>query len=61
MGADAKNSIVNEYCQTHDVANLFIVGASVFPTMAGYPPTATVAALGYRTAEYILNQKQWFT
>ena len=29
--------------------NLFIVGSSVFPTMAGYPPTATVAALSYRT------------
>lgn len=60
MGADPKNSIVNEYCQTHDVPNLFIVGASVFPTMSGYPPTATVAALSYRTSEYILRQKQWF-
>jgi len=61
MGANPKNSVVNEYCQTHDIPNLFIVGASVFPTMAGYPPTATVAALSYRTAEYILSQKQWFT
>jgi len=60
MGADPKNSVVNEFCQTHDVPNLFIVGSSVFPTMAGYPPTATVAALTYRTAEYILAQKQWF-
>ena len=60
MGADPKNSVVNEYCQTHDVSNLFIVGASVFPTMSGYPPTATIAALSYRTAEYILRQKQWF-
>jgi len=60
MAADPKNSIVNEYCQTHDVPNLFIVGASVFPTMSGYPPTATVAALSYRTSEYILRQKQWF-
>jgi gluconate 2-dehydrogenase alpha chain len=60
MGADAKNSVVNEFCQSHDVSNLFIVGSSVFPTMAGYPPTATVAALTYRTAEYILTQKHWF-
>jgi hypothetical protein len=28
--------------------------------MAGYPPTATVAALSYCTAEFILRQKQWF-
>lgn len=60
MGSDPKNSVVNEHCQTHDIENLFIVGSSVFPTMAGYPPTATVAALSYRTADYILKQKQWF-
>jgi choline dehydrogenase-like flavoprotein len=60
MGADAKHSVVNEYCQAHDVANLFIVGSSVFPTMSGYPPTATVAALSYRTADFILRQKDWF-
>ena len=60
MGANPKNSVVNQYCQTHDIANLFVVGASVFPTMAGYPPTATVAALSYRTSEFILQQKDWF-
>jgi gluconate 2-dehydrogenase alpha chain len=60
MGADPKNSVVNENCQTHDIENLFIVGSSVFPTMAGYPPTATVAALSYRLAEFIRRQKQWF-
>ena len=60
MGADPKNSVVNENCQTHDVPNLFIVGSSVFPTMTGYPPTATVAALSYRKAEFIMRQKQWF-
>ena len=31
MGADPQNSVVNEYCQSHDVANLFILGSSVFP------------------------------
>ncbi|MGZ8521883.1 MAG: GMC family oxidoreductase [Candidatus Binatia bacterium] len=60
MGASSKNSVVNQNCQTHDIANLFVVGASVFPTMAGYPPTATVAALSYRTSEFILQQKDWF-
>jgi gluconate 2-dehydrogenase alpha chain len=60
MGADPKNSVVNANCQTHDIENLFIVGSSVFPTMAGYPPTATVGALSYRLAEFIRRQKQWF-
>jgi gluconate 2-dehydrogenase alpha chain len=60
MGADPKRSVVNDYCQAHEIPNLFVVGSSVFPTMAGYPPTATIAALAYRTAEYILRQREWF-
>ena len=60
MGKNPRRSVVNEYCQSHDVPNLFIVGSSVFPSLAGYPPTATIAALSYRTAEYILRQKDWF-
>jgi gluconate 2-dehydrogenase alpha chain len=60
MGSDPRRSVVNGWCQSHDVPNLFIVGAPVFPTLAGYPPTATIAALSYRTAEYILKQKDWF-
>lgn len=60
MGRDERKSVVNENCQSHDVPNLFIVGSSVFPSMAGYPATATIAALSYRTAEYILRQREWF-
>jgi choline dehydrogenase-like flavoprotein len=52
--------VVNENCQTHDIENLFVVGSSVFPTMGGYPPTATVAALTYRLADFILRRKDWF-
>src|SRR5439155_16515305 len=44
MGANPKNSIVNEYCQTHDVPNLFVVGSLVFPAMSGLPPIAPIAA-----------------
>jgi len=60
MGADPSRSVVNGYCQSHDVSNLFVVGSSVFPTMAGYPPTATISALAYRTAEYVASQREWF-
>ncbi|HLY66349.1 MAG TPA: GMC family oxidoreductase [Chloroflexota bacterium] len=60
MGSDPARSVVNEYCQAHDVPNLFVVGSSVFPTMGGYPPTATISALAYRTAEHIIQQREWF-
>jgi hypothetical protein len=55
MGAEPKNSVVNGYCQSHDVPNLFIVGSSVFPTVSGYPATAMISARAYRTAEYVEN------
>jgi len=60
MGSDPKTSVVNGFCQSHDVPNLFVVGASVFPTLTGYPATATISALSYRTAEYITHQREWF-
>ena len=60
MGADPKTSVVNGWCQAHDVPNLFVVGASAFPTLTAYPATATVSALAYRTADYIARQGDWF-
>ncbi len=61
MGEDPLKSVVNKNCQTHDIENLFVLGSSVFPTMAGYPPTATIAALSYRAAEFIIEQKHFFS
>jgi gluconate 2-dehydrogenase alpha chain len=60
MGGDPNKSVVNHLCRSHDIPNLFVVGASVFPTLTGYPATATIAALSYRTAEYIARQREWF-
>lgn len=56
MGDDHRTSVVNAYCQTHDVPNLFICSASVFVTSGGGNPTETVMALAVRTAEYIKGQ-----
>ena len=60
MGNDPATSVLNGYCQSHDVPNLFILGASAFTTLSGYPATATIGALCYRTAEYIKRQNTWF-
>lgn len=54
MGSDPSDSVVNRYCQSWDVPNLFIPGgASVFPQNHGYNPTGTVGALAYWTADAI--------
>jgi gluconate 2-dehydrogenase alpha chain len=60
MGTDPSNSVVDAQCRVHGLDNLFVIGASVFPTMAGYPPTATVAALSYRAADFIRGQSALF-
>lgn len=60
MGNDPRKSVVNGYCRTHDIENLFVVGSSVFPTMSGYAATPTVGALAYRTAEHIKSNGRLF-
>ena len=53
MGQDPSTSVTNDYGQTHEVDNLFIAGASLYPTGGAVNPTATLAALVFRTANYI--------
>ena len=54
MGDDPRTSVVNRYGQAHDVANLYVIDGSVFPTATGVNPTATICALAKRTATYIV-------
>ncbi|MBM3810921.1 MAG: GMC family oxidoreductase [Acidimicrobiia bacterium] len=53
MGTDPKTSVVNGWCQSHDVKNLFVVDGSVFPSASEKNPTHTMMALAVRTAAYI--------
>ena len=54
LGRDARSSVVNEFCQTHDVKNLYICDTSVFVTSAGVNPTLTAMAIADRATEHIL-------
>jgi choline dehydrogenase-like flavoprotein len=55
MGADPRSSVVDREQRTHDHPNLFIVGSSVFPTVATANPTLTLAALSLWAAQTILR------
>jgi choline dehydrogenase-like flavoprotein len=55
MGNEAQTSVVNEFCQSHDIKNLFICDTSVFVTGAGLNPTLTAMAVARRTSEHIAN------
>ncbi|WP_371095003.1 GMC oxidoreductase [Streptomyces sanglieri] len=51
MGVDPSTSVVDPYCKSHDVDNLWIVDSSPFPSSAAVNPALTVAALALRVAE----------
>ena len=57
MGNDPKTSVVNRYCQVHDVANVFVSDGSVHVTNGGFNPVLTIMANAYRVSEYIV--KTW--
>ena len=56
MSAEAKDGVVNEWGQTHDIANLFVSDGSQFTTGAAENPTLTIVALAIRQADYIAEQ-----
>lgn len=60
MGKDARTSVVNEFCQSHDIPNLFICDTSVFVTGAGVNPTLTALAIVKRAGEYIAGHARNF-
>ncbi len=53
MGTDPRTSVVTPDCRLHDVENVYLAGASVFPTSGSANPTFTIAALSIRLAEHL--------
>ncbi|MEZ4692031.1 MAG: GMC oxidoreductase [Ignavibacteria bacterium] len=58
MGNDPKTSVVDKNLICHDHKNLFILGSSVFPTVAASNPTLTIAALTLRAVESVQKMLQ---
>ncbi len=51
MGTDPTSSVVNPQQRIHAVDNVYLAGASVFPTSGCANPTMTIVALSIRLAE----------
>ncbi|NOR56565.1 MAG: FAD-binding protein [Sulfurovum sp.] len=56
FGNDPKTSVLNKYCQSHDVENLFVADASFMPTGGSVAYTWTIYANAFRVADYIVTQ-----
>jgi choline dehydrogenase-like flavoprotein len=53
MSDDPRRGVVNRDGKVHGVANLFIAGSSVFPTVGHANPTLTIVALAIRLADHL--------
>jgi choline dehydrogenase-like flavoprotein len=58
MGASPKSSVVNSGLRVHGVKNLFVCGASVFPSSGYANPTLTAMALAFRLARTISAERR---
>lgn len=56
MGSSAKDSVLNQFNQTWDVKNLFVVDGAAFTSGSHKNPTDTIMALSWRAAEFIHQQ-----
>ncbi|MCB9121033.1 MAG: GMC family oxidoreductase [Caldilinea sp.] len=53
FGTDPATSVLDPFCRTHDVENLYVVDSSFFPSSAAMNPALTIAAQALRVAEKI--------
>jgi choline dehydrogenase-like flavoprotein len=56
MGADPKKSVLNKYCQSHEVSNLFVCDAAPFVTNPDKNVTLSIVAFAWRASEYLAEE-----
>ena len=56
MGADSRDSVLNQFQQAHDVGNLFVMDGASFPSSACQNPTLTIMALAVRSCDHLLEE-----
>jgi choline dehydrogenase-like flavoprotein len=56
MGGDAKESVLNQWNQTHDIKNLLVVDGACFVTCGWQNPTMTILAISMRAAEHLAEE-----
>jgi choline dehydrogenase-like flavoprotein len=53
MSRDPADGVVDQSCRLHGMENLYLAGASVFPTAGFANPTLTILALALRLADHL--------
>jgi choline dehydrogenase-like flavoprotein len=56
MGSDPKTSVLNQFLQTHDIDNLYVMDASSFVSSGCQNPTLTIMALAVRGCDHLMEE-----
>ncbi|HUB31752.1 MAG TPA: GMC family oxidoreductase [Bryobacteraceae bacterium] len=56
MGKDPATSVLNSYCQSHDVKNLFVTDAAPFVSQPDKNVTLSIVAFSWRASEYLAEE-----
>jgi choline dehydrogenase-like flavoprotein len=56
MGSDPADSVTNQWGQTWDVPNLYLMDGSLLPTGGAVNPTSTIGALALRAASHLRDR-----
>jgi choline dehydrogenase-like flavoprotein len=56
MGADPDRSVVNQFCQSHQVPNLFVTDGACFVSNADKNPTLSIMAVAWRATDFMIEQ-----
>ena len=56
MSVSPKDGVLNSYCQTHDIPNLYVFGGNAFPSTGDKHPTLTMMALAARGCDQLLER-----
>jgi choline dehydrogenase-like flavoprotein len=56
MGTDPKTSVLNQFQQSHDVRNLFVVDGSSHVNASCQNPTWTIMALAWRSCDHLADE-----
>jgi glucoside 3-dehydrogenase (cytochrome c) catalytic subunit len=55
MSVSPKDGVLNSFCQTHDIPNLYVFGGNAFPSTGDKHPTLTMMALTARGCDHRLE------
>jgi choline dehydrogenase-like flavoprotein len=55
FGDDPEAAVLDASCRTHDIANLYAVDSSFFPSSAAMNPVLTIAAQALRVADHLMK------